>query len=216
MKVDDIAETIYEYLKKNNPEDRFTSFDYCYNYFQTNRGDKLDVEKGCFALGFYLASWGMYRGSSFLLEKSVKHYQKTIEFIQKSPKEYWNIDVSNYGVDNLEVLLGLYSKIKELLIPSSQRDVTLITKLLLGVFGCVPAFDTYFTKTFKGIYTGCGFAVVNKESLNHIKDFYESYKEIIDNFGNIKTKCLITGENTQLNYPLAKIIDMYGFQKSQP
>jgi hypothetical protein len=32
----------------------------------------------CLQIGFYLASWGMMRGSSFLLEKSVRNFSNLI------------------------------------------------------------------------------------------------------------------------------------------
>ncbi|EKM28037.1 hypothetical protein VCHENC02_6024, partial [Vibrio harveyi] len=37
-----------------------------------------DMEKSCLALGFYLASWGMFRGSSFMLEKSAKNFENLV------------------------------------------------------------------------------------------------------------------------------------------
>ena len=60
--------------------ERYASFDYCFNYFQEKYkngekekiADSKNVQLSCLQLGFYLASWGMYRGSTFLLQKSVK------------------------------------------------------------------------------------------------------------------------------------------------
>jgi len=65
---------------------RSASFDYCFNHFQSFREeDKVqklaeagNMEMSCLQLGFYLASWGMLRGSSFLLEKSLRFYQPPI------------------------------------------------------------------------------------------------------------------------------------------
>lgn len=67
---------------------RYLSFDYCYNYFYQNRNKLLqDLEKSCLVLGFYLASWGMYRESSFMLERNSNHLKNTIEYINTlSPK----------------------------------------------------------------------------------------------------------------------------------
>ncbi|MDI6803669.1 MAG: hypothetical protein QME58_07460 [Bacteroidota bacterium] len=105
-----------------------------------------DVEKSCLVLGFYLARWGMFRGSSFLLQHSVKH-------------------------------LRIYKEIKERLILNGNKDLTLITKVLLGVFGFIPAFDTYFCDTFRAISKGqCGFRKVNNISLGFIHNFYQENK----------------------------------------
>jgi hypothetical protein len=46
--------------------DRLRSWDHCYKFFQ---GGFEDNELASLHLAFYLASWGMYRGSSFLLDK---------------------------------------------------------------------------------------------------------------------------------------------------
>ncbi len=72
MKQADIKLVIEDFKLKSNPDDRYTSFDYCYNYFRTTNDLNQDIEKSCLVLGFYLASWGMFRGSSFLLQHSIK------------------------------------------------------------------------------------------------------------------------------------------------
>jgi hypothetical protein len=93
----------------------------------------------------------------------------------------------------------------------------LITKVLLGVFGFVPAFDNYFCNTFRTIADGqCGFRKVNKKSLTFVKDFYVANKQTIDNLSEQTfTTEFTTGRKTKINYPKAKIIDMYGFTVGQ-
>ncbi|MFP4460510.1 MAG: hypothetical protein ACLFSQ_13095 [Candidatus Zixiibacteriota bacterium] len=88
-----------------------------------------------------------------------------------------------------------------------------MTKILLGVFGFIPAFDNYFGNTFRAISGGqCGFRSVNEKSLSFIKEFYDSNKSTIDRLSDeTYTTDFITGEKTNINYPRAKIIDMYGF-----
>ena len=71
----DIETAVNKYKSQSNPDDRYISFDYCYNYFRTTNDLTQDIEKSCLVLGFYLASWGMFRGSSFLLQKSIKHFE---------------------------------------------------------------------------------------------------------------------------------------------
>lgn len=73
----DIEGHLKAYLDRREPGARYTSFDYCFNYFQSHReqgklpellrGEALQLS--CLHLGFYLASWGMLRGSSDLLKK---------------------------------------------------------------------------------------------------------------------------------------------------
>jgi hypothetical protein len=95
--------------------------------------------------------------------------------------------------------------------------LTLITKILLGVFGFIPAFDNFFCNSFRAIAEGqCGFRSVNQKSLSFIKTFYEANKTTIDRLSDETfTTDFITGRKTTLNYPKAKIIDMYGFTAGQ-
>ena len=201
---------------------RYKSFDYCYNYFLKTDNLEMDIEKSCLSLGFYLASWGMFRGSGFLLQKSVKYFEPTIHYISSLDKSVWKIDVDRYSDDNIDKILEIYDGIKRRLIPAGKADLTLTTKVLLGVFGFIPAFDNYFCNTFREIaagskYSKCGFRKVNRNSLNIIKEFYDSNKQAIDCLSKQTfTTDFLTGEKTEINYPKAKIIDMYGFTCNFP
>lgn len=217
MKRPDIELVIAKYKSKSEPDDRYTSFDYCYNYFRSTNDLTQDIEKSCLVLGFYLASWGMFRGSSFLLKKSVKHFESTIRYIATLDKSVWEIDADNYNEKNIQTIIKIYKDIKSLLIVKDKSDLTLITKVLLGVFGFIPAFDNYFGKSFRAIYDKqCGFRKVNVKSLTFIKSFYETNKATIDRLSmETFTTDFMTGQKTMINYPKAKIIDMYGFTAGQ-
>ena len=209
-----VQEITSVFILKSTADHRYCSFDYCYNYFVTANDLKIDIEKSCLVLGFYLASWGMFRGSSFLLQKSAKCFQPTIEYISGLDKKNWLIDVDSYTEQNIEKIIEIYLGIKKALIKNGNMDLTLITKIMLGVFGFVPAFDQYFCNTFREIFNEkrCGFRKVNYKSLGCIKAFYESNKLTIDTIANQTfTINFLSGEKTRINYPKAKIIDMYGF-----
>jgi hypothetical protein len=209
----DIEKVFSEFKSKLDPNHRYASFDYCYNYFLSTDDLKADVEKSCLTLGFYLASWGMFRGSSFLLQKSAKVFQPTIDYVSKLDRSVWKIDVDNYNETNIATIIEIYKGVKGQLIHEGNADLTLVTKILLGVFGFVPAFDNFFCRTFRQISNGqCGFRRVNAESLGIIRDFYEANRTTIDGLANRTfTTDFITGKETGLKYPKAKIIDMYGF-----
>lgn len=211
----DIEIVVNNFKSTLNHDDRYTSFDYCYNYFRKTDDLTKDIEKSCLELGFYLASWGMLRGSSFLLQKSIVHLQPTIEYINELDKSIWSIDVDKYSEDNILLIIKIYNEIKSLLIPKGKSDLTLLTKVLLGVFGFIPAYDKYFCETFRQLSNGkCGFRKVNTTSLNLIKQFYENNKILIDNLADMTfTTDFISGNKTEIKYTKAKIIDMYGFNK---
>ena len=68
LKEIDIEATVFRYLMPllEDSQHRFASWIHCYDAF----GDEnLDNNQKALHLAFYLASWGMYRGSSGLLWK---------------------------------------------------------------------------------------------------------------------------------------------------
>jgi hypothetical protein len=191
--------------------ERYASFDYCFNYFQSFRernkiaqlAEPRHIEMSSLQLGFYLASWGMLRGSSFLLEKSVRIYQPLIQGIATFDKRIWTIDADVYDDKNIELLLASREMIIESLGREYKPSDTLVTKIMLGVFGNVPAFDDFVRRGF-GIHS------FSKRSLVLIANFYLENKAIIDRV-KIYTFDAATEKPTSRRYTKAKIIDMIGF-----
>lgn len=206
-----IKEAVSNYRTISSDDHRYLSFDYCYNYFSTNNGNVIlsDMEKSCAILGFYLASWGMLRGRSFLLQKNYNYFVPLIKYIANMERTNWKIQPSEY-VDKFDLIKKMYDNISEKVIEDNKRGIVLITKIMLGVFGIVPAFDKYFCKCFKNGISR--FTSFNKDSLEVIQNFYLKNQVEIDGLSNrIYTKDFINKQN-QFKYPKAKIIDMYGFE----
>ena len=197
------------------PDERYASFDFCYNYFYSFYKEKRlpelanneNLQTSCLQLGFYLASWGMMRGSSFLLEKSVRNFRELITCISKMDSRLWEIDVDNYNDENISILLDCKQQIIDSLGEKNNPSDTLITKIMLGVFANVPAFDTYFRKSLK-VHS------FNKKSLLKIKDFYEDNKSVFDSY-QIHTFDFLSSKESDIVYTKAKLIDMCGFMDGQ-
>lgn len=223
---------------------RFTSFDYCFDWFQTHKEKVADddkIEQSCLHLMCYLASWGMLRGSSILLQKSVKFYEPLVRLIAGQNiqcsqtgcaikginQEIWNIDVDKYDdyfptvgsetQKGYDIVLDTYEKIQKCLYGDNDtRHIVAVTKIMMGVFGCVPALDRFFCETFKTLYPGKGFAspqTLTKRHLECINNFYNNTSELIN---DTKIEVLNFNNTSEKIYPKAKIIDMYGFGKSYP
>lgn len=233
LKRNDISQIIERVKKENEPAvSRGRSFDYCYNYFRTNTGVQLtkDIEKSCLAIGFYLASWGMFRSRGFIWTKSVKCFEPLIEFISKSKTDsaIWDLDLDNYNPENIQKICNLYDEIYDVLkmkifnnelseqLPSHtvhSPSKTLVTKIMLGVFGSVPAFDTNFNKFLEDLSNGKrGLNSFNAETLDFISQFYCANETVINNLSDsTQTIDFKNGKLTGLRYTKARIIDMYGF-----
>ena len=203
----DIEANIKTYLGARKATERYSSFDYCFNHFQAHRERAADLgspdgmELSCLHLGFYLASWGMLRGSSVLLRRSIKHFQPLIETIADCPEDTWTVDAHAYTPDAIDLLLRTGGQIRTAL-PEGASDI-LVTKIMLGVFGNVPAFDTYFKKGF-GVWT------FGAKSLRKVAEFYDSHAEVIESH-RVPTLDFANGEETSVRYTRAKVIDMVFF-----
>jgi len=96
----DIDANVRTFLDGRNANERYASFDYCFNYFQEFReagnvsllASVERVQLSCLHLGFYLASRGMFRGSTELLQKSARYLIPTIEAIARTDISFWEID----------------------------------------------------------------------------------------------------------------------------
>lgn len=222
----DIEADIDKFLDDDvKPLERDASFDYCFNYFQRFREEnrisdlaKEDhLQESCLQLGFYLASWGMYRPTSFLLKKSVKIYKPIIDLIAAQPSRFWDIDADGYTPENIRCLLDF----KERLSDPHDRDwgvatETLVTKIMLGVFGNVPAFDTYFRKGLGREFKERGCRTFGEKSLAAIGGFYIRNKDVIEKHrSKMPTIDFNTGQKTPLLYSRAKVIDMIFFTEGE-
>jgi len=217
----DVKKSLNKFLEGNGknkgrkPDERYASFDFCYNYFYsfykenklTELANDKNLQMSCLQLGFYLASWGMMRGSSFLLEKSVRNYKNLITVISKMNPKLWEIDVDKYDEENIKLLLNCKQQIIDALGKENKPSDTLVTKIMLGVFANIPAYDQYFRKSLK-------LHSVNNKSLLKIKNFYDENKDTFDSF-KIYTFDFLTSEQTDIIYPKAKLIDMCGFMDGQ-
>ena len=95
----------------------------------------------------------MYRGSSFLLQNDYKIHEEAVKEIIKSDYDSLvAIKFNEIEGENLEKIEKLNSFLRNHYRKVSQKNEDekisdiLITKILLGTLGCVPAYDQYFTK----------------------------------------------------------------------
>lgn len=200
---------------RKDPHGRYMSWRYCYQIFSENRNtaDKQMIDYLSLHLAFYLASWGMYRGSSFLLQKDYKVHIPVVEIIQE--QRYHPL----YGISaealceehSLDLLLDITERIRDCYAkeqPSANRIMnnatdTLITKILLGTLGCVPAFDDYYVNSVKKNRVSKG--VFNKTSVRSVAEFYCDHLDVFENLRHELSACGI-------EYPPMKLMDMCFWQ----
>lgn len=197
---------------------RFLSWEHCYKEFQ--RSKDLDINSKelldylALHLSFYLASWGMLRGSSFLLQKDYKvQYDIVKELFREKYSSLWNIDCKGLQQeDNLSLLMELIYTLKSIYeekranVKSVENEVSdiLITKVLMGTLGCLPAYDRYF-KAALGKYK-ISTQNLKENSIVGLAKYYEEYEEELESV----RKKISTARG--LEYPQMKVLDMAFWQ----
>jgi hypothetical protein len=101
----DITAHATRYLQGRRDTARYASFDYCFNYFQSFQDEGRtpalteagQLETSCLQLGFYLASWGMFRGKAALLQHSAKSLGPAVRVVAAAPEAVWRADADDYS-----------------------------------------------------------------------------------------------------------------------
>jgi len=185
---------------------RYRSWEYCYKVFSEPCSlSRERVDYLALHLAWYLGSWGMLR-NSFLQDKDYKIHIPVIEILMDSKwEELRGLSAEKFvkssSVDTIMELVneieGCYQKNA-----GGTPTNTLLTKILLGTIGCVPAYDRYFTYAVRK--TGIASGIFGKKSLIQLGKFYLEYN---DEMETLRFSC--PSEIT--SYPPAKVIDMCFF-----
>ena len=200
-----MKELIEKYLEPTltSKNHRYKSWEHCFQAF-SNSDDKVDYL--ALQLAFYLASWGMYRGSSGLLWKDYKVHTGAVEIIKKHyelrTQCFNGLPESNDILTVVKEFREYYKKLEYFNGNGKKGKVTptdtLISKIVLGTLGCLPAFDRYFNL---GLFD-TEYSVINGKSIDSIWEKAEIMKpeiELIQEWIRQQTGTL---------YPPMKIIDM--------
>lgn len=195
---------------------RYLSWEHCYGFFQKNRTDPSEeqLDLMCLHLAWYLASWGMLRGSAFLLQKDYRVHLPIVKLLVS--KEYRNLH--NCPIEKLkdthtlDQIMKLSDEIVELYrgltedLGNGEGKVasdTLITKILLGTLGCVPAYDRYFK-------SGLSLSKVAQQSYG-AKSMGQLAEYYLDNYDQFETFRREISQG-RVEYTPMKIIDMCFWQ----
>jgi len=196
---------------------RSQSYDHCFNFFADTADLTADMEKSCAVLGFYLASWGMYRGSSYLLKyTNSTAFRPVVEYVACHRKALTAIDVDMYDDAAIGAIIETYHGLRAALDLGRHRHITLITKIMAAVFGCVPAYDEYFRLGLRRVLNGHAKVpgdVLTARSLSSLADVYQANRKVVDELHDDSRTVLFDGSGVSCHrLTKAKILDMYCFQ----
>lgn len=199
---DDILDTIDTFDAKIESTTRYKSWEHCYGYFSKD-GKEFDMDVGALHLAFYLASWGMYRGSSFLLKHDYKIHANAVEYLRQNRD--LNIDIKNIDKSKIddtanriyELFRAVEGKYKNL--HGNGASEILVSKILLGTFCVMPAFDRFYVDGVRR--AKIGYSPNIKKNIEKALSFYMDNKNTFDSL-----ECAN-------KYPPMKLVDMYFWQK---
>ena len=227
---------------------RYRSWEYCRKAFIDAKGKKLDndtIDALALQLAFYLASWGMYRGSSFLLSLDYTVHKEIVKIVMKDCyRELFDSDKLLFDEDGRETYLNLLfgnkksdeNKIEGVVceikkwykawhikvlespvggmeenndeVEKTDISSVLITKVLMGVYGCIPAYDRY---VMDGLKTQGINASFGRRAVGNLLDEIIKKDGVCENIKSVwntiksKTQCTQFDPN---HYTFMKVVDM--------
>lgn len=204
---------------------RGKSWEHCYAFFRNYKkfqSNKELLDRAALHLGFFLASWGMLRGSSFLLQKDYKFYISIVKTLVNSKYDkLWDFDFSKESRNrNVVRLFKLKKELNEKIKENNRADGDnkdhqtdlIITKIIMATMGCVPSYDRYFKDGLKKWIKENRivenkkrkFDNFNEGSFKNLLDLTEKNKELKKVY---KEKCFIRGSH--FKHPPMKLLDLY-------
>ncbi len=192
-----------------DPDHRYRSWEHCYRFFREVKPSGIAAQRhhAALQLGFYLASWGMYRGSTFLLQHAYTVHLGVVDCLA-APRfaPLWEREFGSEATDVelVPVILDAAEEISKAYSQFGEPTETLVTKVILGTFGCLPACDQYFIAGFRG--AGLGYSYLNAKFVKKLLAFCcEHLKEL-------RREQAIIKAHSGAHYPLMKLVDMYFWQ----
>ena len=178
----------------NNKRSSDHQWEYCFQYFS---GKPNDHDLSCLHLGFYLASWGMYRGSAGVRKFDHLVHKPVVQEVLLSKYDPLRGASLEGLLGGLDLVWELSTKIQTLYPSAITVTDTLLTKILMGTLGCTPAYDRYF---MAGVATDGISQTFSRKGFHSLLRHCQARSE-----GFIDAQKQIPG------YPVMRLVDMYYF-----
>lgn len=133
--------------------ERELSWVYCHNSFLRAHRKKVYCKRQLsLHLMGYLASFGMYcrRAPLFLYHHYLVHEDLIPILMHKKHAPLFDVRSPTDFTSNMQLMCDVYDEIQEYYKGKGfEPSIILITKIMLGVYGCVPAIDSEVTRGMK-------------------------------------------------------------------
>lgn len=158
----------------------------------------------------------MLRGSTKLLQKDYKVHEEAVNLILKPQFNCLlalSLSDAQKKEDTLFELIDALRDVYRRLLGSCNRSYpsdTLITKVLLGTLGCVPAYDTLFVKGLR--MEGVSYSGLKISNFRGLIQYCRDGEEL---FLRAQASVNKIAEQEGLQYPIMKILDMWFWMRGQ-
>ncbi|WP_347927258.1 hypothetical protein [Pseudomonas helvetica] len=214
------AEAYYLNIQPSPGNDypRLKAWEFLYEYiWDESRTDWANlisedqIETTALHIGFYLANWGMFRGSSGLLQNSNLDLMKALTklLFEGQGPELLELSMDDFAEDapNLayhqQLLDSVLDSMESLASNVSWTD-TLKTKILMGIWGECPALDRFYIAACRNLFPRR--PSITTASGKGLTALVGVIQELDTPSPPLKTGRL------KLTYPTARVMDMALFQ----
>lgn len=200
----------HQSMKNRHGFHRYSSWEHCYREFsKVSKATRKDLDFLAVHLAAYLASWGMYRGSAFLLEFDYRVHEEVVKLVLSHKKNLHGLKQKDFLKCSDEIMdlhhkiclyyddtLGNYTKAGKSK-PVKTSEV-LTTKIMLGTLACIPAYDRFLK--------------IGLRESHLLQSFSKKGIDIALNEFAASNQKKLNSLCQKLKYPPMKILDMYFWQ----
>ena len=173
----------------------YKSWEHCISYFRQN--SEIDLDTASLNVAFYLASWGMYRGGAPITKYDYLIHKPAISVLLEPDFKCLH-GIDEIAPSHIRSILLAYDRLCQHYAEFNVKTPeTLVTKILLGTLGCVPAYDRFLRESLTKLGIPARFG---EASLKGIADF------CLTHVGLKRARAQLGLERT---YPIMRIFDMY-------
>lgn len=197
------------------PRGSEASWDYCYSWFNKDRRPSSDDRRDCLELGYYLANWGMFRGSGSFMTTNLAALLPALPVINAHHDAMQRVDLTGTEQE-WSKLKSTYDALESAL--PGNPSTTLVTKVMLGVWGCMPAMDTYVLAGIRQLLDLAGqrgLTTFNRRFYNYLSEFRHAHAGEVDRYREAPLATFGTSAVQRTQIPAGKVLDMYFFQLGQ-
>ncbi len=145
----------------------------------------------------------MYRPKGFLLRHDYTVHLRAVDCLAELRyRPLWDREFGSADDDSgfVPEIVSVIEAVREAYRPYGKPTDTLVTKVLLGTLGCLPACDRLFRDGFKSR------GRVNERFIKRVLRFCR------ENFVELKNEQARIEKSGGVYYPLMKLVDMYFWQ----